>query len=178
MLDAREDLVMRSQIESPRKESPAAWFCYKRLGRHWFRLFVTFSWFLWEALKTCGCTLHATAVCGWQMAPSCVPRSSRLFPRVSLLCFSAQEGNTIFPALSLEKSLLICLWELLVSGPCLDSMRALCCTAVQLKGGSAFLGFLEAVYFPPDAYLQSLSQNVLPMNSLTASQSVPSGVFQ
>lgn len=52
------------------------------------------------------------------------------------------------------------------------------CTAVQLRGGSAFLGFLEAVYFPPDAYLQPLSQNVLPMNSLTASQSVPSGVFQ
>lgn len=52
------------------------------------------------------------------------------------------------------------------------------CTAVQLRGGFAFLSFLEAVYFPPDAYLQPLSQNVLPMNSLTASQSVPSGVSQ
>lgn len=50
--------------------------------------------------------------------------------------------------------------------------------AVQLRGGgSAFPVFLEAVHFPPDdAYLQPLSQNALPVNSLTVSHSVPSSL--
>ena len=52
------------------------------------------------------------------------------------------------------------------------------CTAVRLRGGYASLGFLEAVYFRPDAYLQPRSQNVLPTNSVTASRSVPSSLFR
>lgn len=118
---------------------------------------------------------------------SCSPQSVRLAwermhafsPRIYRLCSSAQEGNTISPALSLQKSLLICFPELLVSGPCLDSTHALCVHCGPAQGWLCLSWvFLEAVYFRPDAYLQPRSQNVLPTNSVTASRSVPSSLFQ
>lgn len=103
---------------------------------------------------------------------------------MSWLCSSAQEGNTISPALSSKKSLSICFWAMFVSGQSLDSM-SLCVCALQSSSGVALL-FLTS--WMPENLKQccfllmlistTLSQNVLPINFLTALFLVPSFLFE
>lgn len=115
------------------------------------------------------------------MVPRCCPWKFTTFLENMVTLFRKEiPFPQFFPQKSHSTFASVSSWFL--DGVWIPCMRGVC-TAVQLRGGSAFLGFLEAddfkqCAFPPDAYPKPLSQNVLPINSLTAPFSVPSCLLQ